>query len=98
MTVGRRELMAKARAVTTSISKMGKDEKGMAPSGAFGEDYNRLRAAAAELYPALKALLPPEVEVERGEAYGRPFTRERYAEIDTFCEQIYQLLNEQRDE
>ena len=95
MPIGRPELMAKARAITISIQKMTKDERRGSPAGNYGEDYNRLRTAALKAYPDLEPLMPPAVVIESSASYGHPFTRQSFAEIDTFCEQIYQLLNEQ---
>lgn len=93
----KRDLIGKARGFTDSIERMSQDERKFSPSGAFGEDYNRLRSAVAQVYPNLEILLPPEVEVDRSRTTGRLFTQQRYAEIGTFCKQICQLLDEQPD-
>jgi len=71
--IGRRELMAKARGFTASISKLTKDERTSSPSGSYGEDYNRLRGAVAELYSHLANILPPSVQIERSGGYWISF-------------------------
>ncbi len=95
--IGKRQLMAKARGFTTSISKLSKDERLSSPSGSYGEDYNRLRAAVVKLYAYLGDILPPNVDIERSAMTGGSFTYQSYAEINTYCEQIYEILNEQLD-
>lgn len=89
----RKLLMAKALGFTNAISKLSREERGNNPSGNFGEDYNSLRASAAEHFPAVLPFLPPAVEVMPS-TYGSMFTVEKYGEILAFCEQIFQLLSE----
>lgn len=92
--IGRRELMAKARGFTTSISKLSREERSSSPSASYGEDYNRLHAGVLGLYSHLADILPPTVDITRG---AMPYTMQSYAEINTFCEQIYEILNQQQD-
>lgn len=93
----RRDLMAKAHGMTVSIAKITGNERTYSPSASFGDDYNRLRQAAAQMYPGIESILPPAVEIERSHDRGGPFTKQRYSEIQAFCEQIYQVLGEQAD-
>jgi hypothetical protein len=87
--------MAKARGFTNSIQKMEEKQKGSTPSGEYGADYNKLRNLVAQRYPGLIQLLPPQVTFYGGGE--RQFTHQRFAEIDTFCEQITQLLSSQNE-
>ena|SRR5437899_6661676 len=87
------DLMAKARGFTTSIQKMDEKQKANAPSGEYGDDYNKLRNLVARLYPQLAELLPPPVKIYSGHGGDRHYTQQSYSEIDTFCEQITQLLS-----
>jgi hypothetical protein len=84
-------LKAKARGFTISIEKMNEKQRTSSPTGNFGEDYNRLRSLVLELRPDLQAALPPAVTINRGD-FGT-YTRESYGEIDTYCEQIFQILS-----
>lgn len=90
-TASKNVLMAKARAFTISIQKMDAKQREAVPSGEYGEDYNKLRNFVAVHYPQLEGLLPPRVTFYGGAS--RSFTNQRYSEIDTFCEQIVQLLS-----
>ena len=91
--ISKKVLMAKARATTTSIEKMDEKQRSSTASGEYGEDYNKLRELVAQMYPHLKELLPPSVWTYE-EGMSR-FTQQSYGEIDTFCEQIFQLLSEE---
>jgi hypothetical protein len=88
--------MAKARGFTISIGKMDEKTKMSRPSGAFGDDYNRLLAAATAAFPALVPLLPPSVRTYEVSGGGR-YAELSVNEIDAFCEQIYQLIAESPD-
>ena len=94
-TISKNALIAKARGFTISIQKMDEKQRGRTPSAEYGEDYNNLRNLVAKLYPRLIDLLPPEVQFFEGGTSN--FTRQGYSEIDTFCEQIVQLLSSQSD-
>ena len=87
----RKNLMAKALGITTSINRKSREERGDRPSALFAEDYNRLRNATAKMYPELESFLPPCVQTYEGGA-GTRWSQQGYAEIDAFAEQIYQLL------
>src|SRR3989442_2818350 len=90
------DLIAKARGFTNSIAKMDEKQKGMTPTGEYGNDYNNLREIVLRQYPQLAELLPPSVSLYAGGS-GRHYTRQSYSEIDTFCEQIIQLLSSRHD-
>ena len=86
--------MAKARGFTTSIEKMNDQQRQAAPSGDYGDDYNQLLRLTEQLYPDLSELLPPRVQIYRGDE-THSFSEQSYAEIHTYCEQIFQLLSNQ---
>lgn len=92
----RANLMAKAQGITISINKKGREERSSKPTALFAEDYNRLRDLTAQSFPALAPLLPPRVTTYEGGA-GTHWSHQSYAEIDSFAEQIYQLLAAQPD-
>jgi hypothetical protein len=85
-------LMAKAKGFTNSISRAGEDHRRQNPSASFGQDYNRLRTAVLENFPALSPLLPPEASIEPPSPGYTSYTKDSYNELDTYCEQLYQLL------
>jgi len=85
-------LKAKARGFTIAIEKMNEKQRMSTPTGDFGEDYNRLRALVLELRPDLKPALPPGVTSFRAQS-GETYTRQSFGEIDTYCEQIFQILS-----
>ncbi len=88
--------MAKAMGITNAVSRKSHEERANRPSGLFADDYNRLRDLTAESFPDLEALLPPRVQTYEGGA-GTRWSHQLYAEIDTFAEEIYQLLAAQPD-
>jgi hypothetical protein len=85
--------MAKALGFTNAISKLSREERQLSPSGNFGNDYNALRKIVMQNFPQVTDFVPPAVDIGHNSTSGSPFTRERYGEIFTFCEQIYQLLS-----
>lgn len=89
--ISKNSLAAKARAFTISIQKMDEKQRSRSPSGEYGNDYNRLRRLVEEQYPEFRELLPPPVQLFEGS--DSHFSRQSYSEIDTFCEQIVQLLS-----
>lgn len=91
--IPKNSLIAKARGFTTSIQKMDEKQKAQSPSGEYGSDYNALRDLVARHYPRLIELLPPAVQTYRGHASDRTYTRQSYSEIDTFSQQIIELLS-----
>ncbi|ESS68929.1 hypothetical protein MGMO_141c00120 [Methyloglobulus morosus KoM1] len=93
--IPKKSLMAKARGFTVSIDKMHEKERGMTPSGEYGEDYNKLRELVLQQFINLKDLLPPVVETYYDANFKMKYSRKRYSEINTFCEQIFQLLSEE---
>lgn len=84
-------LMAKALGFTTAISKLSREERNQNPSGTFGHDYNSLRQAVLDGFPGVASILPPEANISEA-MYGGTFTAEKYGEIYTFCEHIFQIL------
>ena len=93
--IPKKTLMAKARGFTASIEKMNEKERAITPSGEYGDDYNNFRDLVAVAYPHLKPLLPPPVETFFSSDTRHKYTRQRYGEINTFCEQMFQLLSEE---
>jgi hypothetical protein len=94
----RRELVkAKAQGFIQSIRQLGEKERRSIPHGEFGRDYNILREAAAQLLGGDSDLLPPNVKVEQSLTPGHEYTVQSYAEILTYCEQIFQLLSTPRE-
>jgi hypothetical protein len=92
MPISKEVLKAKARGFTISIGKMDEKQRAATPSVGFGEDYNRLRSLVLQVRPDLNSLLPPPVTFYGGGS-GQDFTHERFGEIDTYCEQIFQILS-----
>ena len=90
--ITKKHLMAKARGFTLSIGKMRDNQRDRTPSGDYGDDYNKLRNLTAQLHNDLADILPPLVATY--EDGGERYTEQSYAEIDTYCEQIFQLLSE----
>lgn len=95
--LSKNDLIAKARGFTKSVEKMDEKQKSTKPSGEYGNDYNRLRQLVLKQYPQLIDLLPPQVRVCPVAGGSRHYTEQSYSEIDTFCEQIIQLLSGRND-
>lgn len=89
-----RQLMAKARGFNLSIEKMNEKQSLSTVSGDYGDDYNRLRQLTIDNFPDLAPLLPPSVTTYTSRSSGNKYTEQSYGEIDTYCEQIFQLLSE----
>jgi hypothetical protein len=92
MAVSKDTLKAKARGFTISIEKMDEKQRDSTPSGEFGEDYNRLRVLVLQSLPNFAPILPPPVAFYQGGG-GRLFTYQSFGEINTYCEQIFQMLS-----
>ena len=90
-TISKNALIAKARGFTISIQKMDEKQRANSPSAEYGEDYNKLRNLVQQQHSGLSDVLPPPVQFYKGGV--RVHTLQRYSEIDTFCEQIVQLLS-----
>lgn len=84
-------LKKKAFGISEAIEKMTSKERGELPSPEFGEDYNRLRNMVLENNKELEEYLPPQVKIEEY-MYGERKTSQTFAEINSYCSQIYQLL------
>jgi hypothetical protein len=84
--------IAKAQGFTISIGRMSAEQRSQHAKGSYGGDYNSLRLFTIEHAPSLKPLMPPEVEVFKSAMAGILTCRQSYSDIDTFCEQIVQLL------
>lgn len=93
MTINPKILMAKARGFTISIEKMNDTDRKRSPSAQYGKDYNNLLQATEEMFPKLVNILPPKIEIGKYQT-GNEFTIQQYSEIDSYCEQIYQLVSE----
>lgn len=85
-------LIAKARGFTISIREMTPEQRLKQPTAEFANDYNSLRAQVAATFSELEPYLPPAVELYRGGSGDRMYPHQSYAEIDTFAEQLQQLL------
>jgi hypothetical protein len=92
--ITKKHLMAKATGFIQSIETMDEKRRAAAPTGAYGDDYNKLRSLTAQLYPVLKDFLPPPVEFYQGGDSGKKYTCQSYDEIHTYCDQIYHILSE----
>lgn len=90
-----KNLMAKAKGFTISIEKMDEKQRANTPSGQYGEDYNKLLGFVGKLCPNLIELLPPRVGTRHGSSGHITYSEQSFGEINTYCEQIYQLLSEQ---
>jgi len=90
--IDKNALMAKAQGFTIAFGKMGKEERSATPDGSYGEDYNRLRQLAIDQYPDLEPLMPPAAELVESSTFGAS-TRQSFSEINTYSEQIYQILS-----
>ena len=93
----KKDLIAKARGFTIAIQKMHNEQRLKTPNGVYGHDYNMLRELTMQSYPSLKVLLPPAVSIYTGHGTVNTYTNASFGEIDTYCEQICQLLGEQGD-
>ena len=82
-------LMAKARAIADSIDKLGEAQQAAYPTCDFGADYNRMLDLIKKEHPLLEPFLPPPVYVELEDR----ITYASFAQIATYCEQVYQLLS-----
>ena len=83
-------LIAKAQGITSAYTKMTESERNAAPRDSYGEDYNRLRQLIADQHPELEPVLPPPVTFETGGS--STWTKEPFAVINSYCEQITQML------
>jgi hypothetical protein len=86
--------MAKAKGFTGSIARMPDSQRSNTPRIEVGEDYNLLRSSTAESFPELVPLLPPLIRIVRRDE-GGGYSAITFSELDTYCEQIYQMLTEQ---
>lgn len=85
-------LKKKTMGFIQSIEKMGANERKEKPSGSYGDDYNRLWQLVVEANTELREVMPPKVETYDNSYFGK-LTNQSYAEIYTFCSQIYQLIS-----
>lgn len=92
MAVSKEILRKKAFGIVQSIDAMPAAERTNMPTEVFGQDYNRLRAYAAESHPELEEVLPPPVDIAEYGLNGDRFSTQRYSEIRSFCQQLVELL------
>lgn len=85
-------LIKKAIGFTESIRRMSQEERQRQPTKLYVDDYNKLRDLVTQLRPDLVDVLPPRVEFDQMGTANRLLCVQRYAEIDGFAEQIFQLL------
>jgi hypothetical protein len=85
-------LMAKALSFTNSIRSMTSDDRKELPSEVYANDYNQLRSLVLREFMEIANLLPPGAQTFEAIGHKR-LSAQRFSEIDTFCEQIYQLLS-----
>lgn len=90
--IDKKHLAAKAHGFTSAYTKMNESERNAAPKGSYGEDYNRLRQLIVDQHPDLEPVLPPPVTFET--AGSAKWTKEPFSVINTYCEQITQILSE----
>ena len=91
--IGKKELMAKARAFTISIDKLKENERLHEPSGTVADDYNKLLDLTTSIFPELTDILPPIAKTFSNE-FGY-YSEMKYDQFSINCEQIYLLLSEQ---
>jgi len=85
-------LSAKALGFTNSIINLSHEERNKSPSKGYGDDYNNLRSLVRKEYPELDLVIPPQVTTHHKD-HGGGYCSERYSEIYTYSEQIYQMLD-----
>ena len=85
-------LKAKAQGFCTAIERMSEKARTGIPSKEVGEDYNSLRKLVLEAHPDLAQVMPPEARVGQN-AYGGVSTLISWSTIDTFCQQIVNMLD-----
>jgi len=91
----KKQLMAKARGFTIAIDKMTDKQHEQEPNGNFADDYNKLRNLTEQHFSQIRNLLPPIVATfESDYGQGGSYAVSCYAEISTYCEQLFQLLSE----
>ena len=86
-----RLVRAKAIALTNSIRSLNDAQRKQSPAGRLGQDYNKMISNLRGLDAVFESLLPPQVEIATTES-GRSYTRESFAELDAYAEQIVQML------
>jgi len=94
MTALNDNIRKKAFGIMKSIETMNTKERQEHPSESFGKNYNSLRSLCVQNNPELDDLIPPEVKFENYgfENYIDMKTEHSYAEIHTYCSEIYHLL------
>ncbi len=90
--IDKKLFVAKAQGFIIAFEKMGKDERVANPSGTYAEAYNGLRSAVIELLPEFEPIMPPAVQLLPGFTSGSYVSAVPFAEINTYCEQISQML------
>lgn len=81
----------KAYGIMKSIEIMNETERSSNPSEAYGQNYNKLRGLCVAGNPELQELLPPVVTFE---TFNYIVTLHKFAEIHSFCSEIYHLLED----
>ena len=81
----------KAYGIMKSIEIMNEKERALNPSHAYGLNYNSLRKLCESNNSELIKYLPPEVTFEE---YSSILTVHHFAEIHSFCSEIYHLLED----
>lgn len=90
-------LQRKAKGIIDSIDKMRDRERAEDPSESFAHDYNNLRSQILKLRPDLEQILPPSVRLELDRDNRRQYCVHRYHEILIFCNQLFELLQDDPD-
>ena len=87
-------LRKKSFGIMKSIETMSAKERQDQPSDSFGKNFNSLRALCIQNNPEMVELFPPEVGFENYGfgSYSDIKTTHSYAEIHTFCSELYHLL------
>jgi len=89
MTDNNANIRRKAFGIMKSIEIMNEKERLLHPSSAYGKNYNKLRNLCETNNSNLVQYLPPIVEFTEYDE-----TEHRFAEIHSFCSEIYHLLEE----
>ena len=88
--IDKKLLIAKTQGFTEAYKKMAPEERRKTPDVLYGEDYNNLRILILTNCSPIADLLPPEVPISKE---GLGYTAQTYAAINTYCEQIIQILS-----
>ena len=85
------QIREKASGIIAALSQLMPNQRLSAPNEDFVQDYNALRALTAKLHSDLETILPPIVRTAETH-YGTFIANCTYAEIHSYCQQIFNLI------